>query len=275
MSNKGWVAITGAGSGIGRALSGLCAERGYDLLLYDINGAELESAAEEARARGVKVSSRILDVADPSAIAQAAEQVAQEQGAVRMLFNNAGVALAGTFEQCSSEEFNWLMDINFYGVVNMTRTFLPLLRKQEGPSRLVNISSLFGLVAPPSQTAYCAAKYAVRGFTESLRHELDGSSVGVTVVHPGGISTNIANHARKGQAVSDESFEANRNLSSRMLRMAPAEAAQIILDGVERGHSRILVGRDAHFMATLQRLFPKRYWDFIRPLQNRAAKAAQ
>ncbi|GGY39503.1 SDR family NAD(P)-dependent oxidoreductase [Parvularcula lutaonensis] len=263
---KGTVVITGAGSGIGRALTALCAERGYDLVLYDINGEELESSAETARAKGVKVAARVLDVADEGAINQAAEEVAQEQGAIRMLFNNAGVALGGLFEDYTPEEYKWLMDINFYGVVNMSRAFLPLLRKYEGKAQLVNVSSVFGIIAPEGQTAYSAAKFAVRGFSEALRHELEGSNVGVTVVHPGGVATNIAKRARVSDKVPKEQHEIALKRAEKSLSMPPPRAAEIILNAAERGDGRILVGTDARILTAITRAFPIHYWKILKAI---------
>lgn len=266
MSGQGWVVITGAGSGIGRALAALCADRGYDLVLYDINGEELETIAEEARGKGAQVATRVFDIADEGAIAQAAEQVAQEQGAIRMLFNNAGVALGGTFDDYSPEDFRWLIDINFHAVVNMTRAFLPLLRRQEGPAQIVNVSSVFGIIAPAGQTAYSAAKFAVRGFSEALRHELEGTNVGVTVVHPGGIATNIAKRARMAETVSQKHREKALARANKALRMPPPRAAEIILDAAEKKSPRILVGADARFVTAVQKFFPIRYWNVLKAI---------
>jgi len=266
MSGKGTVVITGAGSGIGRALTDLTAARGYDLALFDINGEELDAAAEAARSAGVSVTSRQMDVSDEAAISQAAEQVAQEHGSVRYLINNAGVALGGTFHQAKPEDFRWLMDINFYGVVNMTRAFLPLLEKADGQARVVNISSIFGVIAPPGQTAYAAAKFAVRGFSEALRHELEEgrSNVGVTVVHPGGVATNIAKRARISPNIPVELLQAQQKQAEKSLSMPPPKAAGLILDAAEQGKRRLVIGQDAHLLATVQRLFPKRYWDVVK-----------
>jgi short-subunit dehydrogenase len=261
---KSTAVITGAGSGIGRALAQLCASRGYDLILYDINGEELESSADEAKAHGGKVHARRLDVGDEGAIEQAAEEAAQEAGSVSMLFNNAGVALGGRFDDTTSEDYRWLMEINLFGVVNMTRAFLPLLHKHQPRAQVVNISSIFGIIAPPGQTAYSAAKFAVRGFSEALRHELEGSSVGVTVVHPGGVATNIAKRARVSANITKEEMETAQAQAKKSLVMPPPKAAQIILDGAERGQKRVLVGNDAKMIALLQRMKPVGYWDTLK-----------
>ncbi|MEM1380381.1 MAG: SDR family NAD(P)-dependent oxidoreductase [Pseudomonadota bacterium] len=263
-SPRGTAVITGAGSGIGRALSRLCADRGYDLALFDINGEELQTIADDARAQGVTVTARTLDVADEQAILQAAEEVEQEHGAVRFLFNNAGVAMGGFFEHNGSRDFRWLMEINFFGVVHMTRAFLPLLRRQNGPAQIVNISSIFGIIAPVGQTAYSAAKFAVRGFSESLRHELEGSSVGVTVVHPGGVATNIAKRAKISPVLPKELVAAQQAQAEKSLSMPPTRAAQLILDAAERGDPRLLIGKDARTLAMIQRCFPTRYWKILK-----------
>ncbi|MEM9838803.1 MAG: SDR family NAD(P)-dependent oxidoreductase [Pseudomonadota bacterium] len=265
-SSRGTAVITGAGSGIGRALSALCAERGYDLALYDINGEQLAQTAEACRGSGRKVTERVLDVSDESAIAQAAEEVAQEHGSVSLLFNNAGVALGGLFEQNGPEDFRWLMEINFFGVVHMTRAFLPLMRKAEPRAQVVNISSIYGIIAPVGQTAYSAAKFAVRGFSESLRHELEDTSVGVTVVHPGGVATNIAKSARISKELSPEFVREQQKAAEKALSMPPPRAAQLILDAAERGDPRLLVGKDARFAATIQRFFPTRYWQVLKQM---------
>lgn len=264
MSARGTAVITGAGSGIGRALTALCASRGYDLALFDINGEELETSAEAARAHGAKVTSRIVDVADEGAINQAAEEIAQEHGSVQMLFNNAGVALGGEFEDYTPEDYRWLMDINFFGVVNMTRAFLPLMRQFDGPARVVNVSSIFGIIAPIGQTAYSAAKFAVRGFSESLRHELEDTNIGVTVVHPGGVATNIAKRARMADAVTESQRKAALARAEKSLSMPPERAAEIILDAAERGSGRILVGKDARMLTLIQKLFPITYWRVLK-----------
>lgn len=271
MSVRGTAVITGAGSGIGRALTMLCAERGYDLALFDINGDELGTAAEGAAARGVKVTSRVMDVADEGAIRQSAEEVAQEHGSVALLVNNAGVALGGFFEETTSEDYRWLIEINLFGVVNMTREFLPLLRKHQPRAQIVNISSLFGIIAPVGQTAYSAAKFAVRGFSESLRHELEGSTVGLTVVHPGGVATNIAKRARISDNVSPEELAEAQKRAERSLRMPPPRAAQIILDAAERGDKRILVGKDARMLTAVARAFPINYWQILKSIPGLAA----
>ena len=187
--------VTGAASGIGQAIAVSLARRGCHLALADINEAQLAQTAKRAALPGIHISLHLLDVADRKAVASLPAVVMAEHGRVDILVNNAGVALGGTFDQVSEMDFEWLFEINFWGVVRMTRAFLPLLRASDDAC-LVNLSSLYGLISPPGQTAYSASKFAVRGFTQSIRHELEDSHVGVTVVHPGGVATAIARNAR-------------------------------------------------------------------------------
>ncbi len=258
----GVAVITGAGSGIGRALSLDLAERGSHLALADRNAEPLHETAQRARQRGIKVTEHVLDVADAGALAALPDAVVAEHGRATMLFNNAGVALAGTFEQTDLKDFEWLFDINFWGPVRLTKAFLPVLREQP-TAHIVNISSLYGLVAPPGQTAYAAAKFAVRGFSESLRHELAGSNISLSVVHPGGVATSIAKSARIPDAVAATLDPVRRAKMERMLSLPPEDAASIILRGVEARAPRILVGSDAKRIDVLQRLMPATYWKVV------------
>jgi NAD(P)-dependent dehydrogenase (short-subunit alcohol dehydrogenase family) len=254
--------ITGAAGGIGRAIATSLARRGCHLAIADIDEAALAATANELAALGIRVSRHTLDVSDPKAIAILPERVSLEHPGVDILVNNAGVALGGTFEQVTEIDFDWLLAINFWGVVRMTRAFLPLLHRSQ-EARLVNMSSLFGLIAPPGQTAYCASKFAVRGFSESLRHELAGTKIGVTVVHPGGVATSIAKNARVPQGASTDEIEAARKRTDALLRMPPSEAGEIIVRGIERRKPRVLVGNDAKFASLLERLFPVTYWSVL------------
>ncbi|MEE4213395.1 MAG: SDR family oxidoreductase [Parvularcula sp.] len=267
---SGTAVITGAGSGIGRALTDLASERGFDLALFDINGEELEESAGVARGRGVKVTTRVVDVADEGAVRQGAEEIAQEHGTVSLLINNAGVALGGYFEDYSSEDFRWLMEINFFGVVNMTRAFMPLLQKHRPHAHIVNISSIFGVIAPMGQTAYSASKFAVRGFSEALRHELEDSHIGVTVVHPGGVSTNIAKRAKITAVLSEEELKEAQERARKALKMPPPRAAQLLLDAAERGDKRLIVGSDGRMLAAIQRAFPVSYWEIMKRMPGLA-----
>ena len=260
--------ITGAGSGIGAALAAALAARGANLALADINEARLQEVADALKSNEIKVTTQKVDVADKDQIAAFAEAVQREHGAVHGLFNNAGVALGGTFDRVKVDDFEWLMNINFYGVVRMTRAFMPLL-KQADMAQLVNVSSIFGIVAPSGQTAYSSAKFAVRGFSNALMHELEGTSIGVTTVHPGGVNTRIAEDAKKPEDMTDAELAAVKKMAKEGLVMPPPEAAEIILRGVERRLPRVLVGKDAHTLAILERIFPIKYWNFIKKRASR------
>ena len=254
--------LTGAGSGIGQALALALASRQCHLALADINEEGLAETARIARVHDVRVSEHRLDVASREQVAALPEAVIAEHGKVDLLINNAGVALGGHFHQVSEADFDWLMAINFEAVVRMTRAVLPFL--QERPAaRIVNVSSLFGLITPAGQTAYCASKFAVRGFSNALRLELQGSNVGVTVVHPGGVATSIATSARVSAAVAPQDVELSRKQAQKLLRMPPEKAAQIIVNGIERNKPRVLVGNDARILAWLERLFPVNYWRLL------------
>jgi len=267
---RGGVAVvTGAASGIGAGLARVLAGRGCALALADRDAAGLGAVAAEARASGVHVSEHVLDVADPAAVAALPEAVLAEHGRVTVLVNNAGVAVYGAFEQVSPADFEWLFGINFWGVVRMTRAFLPALRR-EPAAQIANLSSVYGLMAPPGQAAYAASKFAVRGFSEALRHELEGSPVGVTVVHPGGVRTAIAASARVPDSVAKERAAADLALFTAMLRTRPDAAAEAIAKGIERRAKRVLIGRDARQIASLVRLFPVDHWRII---ERRAARA--
>ena len=262
---RGGVAvITGAAGGIGAALALQLAARGCHLALVDVNGAGLDATATAARARGVTVSTQVLDLSLPDAPAAVLAGVMASHGRATLLVNNAGVALGGSFEQVAAADFDWLMRINLGAVVGLTRAFLPLLA-QAPAAQIVNVSSIFGIIAPPGQTAYCAAKFAVRGFSESLRHELEtaGSSVGVTLVHPGGVRTGIAENARLPAGASAEDIAVQKEVWRRVLRLSPEDAAARILRGIERREPRVLVGSDALRASWVQRLFPVGYWALV------------
>jgi NAD(P)-dependent dehydrogenase (short-subunit alcohol dehydrogenase family) len=258
--------VTGAAGGIGRAIAVSLARRSCHLALVDIDDAALARTAAEIRGNhapdGFRISWHHLDVSDRAAVSALPKQVTAEHGGVDVVVNNAGVALGGTFLEVADSDFDWLFGINFWGVVQMTRAFLPLLQKS-AEARLVNISSLFGLIAPPGQTAYCASKFAVRGFSEALRHELAGTRIGVTVVHPGGIATSIAKNARLPSNLSEEELAKRRKFFDSFLTMPPEIAGEIIVRGVENRKPRILVGRDAKYAAIVERLMPVTYWNWL------------
>lgn len=251
--------VTGAGSGIGRALAQKLSAAGSALAIADVDEKGLLETAASLTAKAAAVSTHVLDVSDEEAVRAFAADVAKRHGRVTLLINNAGVALLGTFEEISLDDFRWLMGINFWGVVYGVKYFLPIL-KQESRSHIVNVSSVFGIVAPAGQSAYCCSKFAVRGFTEVLRHELDGTSVFVSCVHPGGIRTAIAKHGRLGANTPPAKREEAVARFERLTPTSPEEAAARILQGVERREPRILIGRDARQIDILQRLRPATYW---------------
>jgi NAD(P)-dependent dehydrogenase (short-subunit alcohol dehydrogenase family) len=250
-------AITGAGSGIGRALANDLARRGAHLALSDINEAGLAETVAQCEGFGVKVTSQRLDVADRSAVYAWADQVVEDHGKVNLIFNNAGVAVAATIETMSYDDFEWLMNINFWGVIYGTKAFLPHL-KAAGEGHIINLSSVFGLISIPSQSAYNAAKFGVRGFTDALRMELEieKSGVSCTTVHPGGIKTNIARSARMNSSVAPTSEDAERarNEFDRVAFTSPAKAARQILSAVEGDRRRALIGPDAKVFDLISRL---------------------
>ena len=254
--------ITGAGGGIGRGLAQSLAKRGCHLALADVNPHGLQETADLLHSTGVRLSQHILDVASREQVAALPAAVVAVHGQVDALFNNAGVAIGGTFEQVTEEDFEWLMDINFNGLVRMTRAFMPWLATSQ-EARIVNISSLFGLISPPGQTAYSASKFAVRGFSNALRHELIGTNIGITVAHPGGVATAIAKNARVSEKVPAQDWAKQRSMADRLLRMPSDRAAEIIVSAAERGKDRVIVGGDAKFGALLERLMPVNYWKVL------------
>jgi short-subunit dehydrogenase len=259
--------ITGAAGGIGRAIAVSLANRGCNLALADVDESGMAGTADLVRRNGIRVTTHCIDVADRLAVAEFPDIVAAEHTGVDVLVNNAGVAVGGTFEQVSGEDFEWLFEINFWGVVRMTRAFLPLLRASED-ARVVNLSSIYGVVAPPEQAAYAASKFAVRGFSEALRHELKDSNVGVSVVHPGGINTSIAENARIPAGVTEEQIARRREKYRKLLRMPPEIAGEVIVRGIERRKARILIGSDAKTISAIARLFPVSYWKLLAPLMG-------
>jgi NAD(P)-dependent dehydrogenase (short-subunit alcohol dehydrogenase family) len=248
--------VTGAGSGIGRALAVELAGRGARLALSDVDLAAVEQTAASCRGLGAETRAYALDVADRAAVHDHAEQVAADFGAVHLVVNNAGVALHGLVAELSDEDFRWVMDIDFWGVVHGTQAFLPHLVASRG--QVANVSSVFGLIAVPKQAAYNAAKFAVRGFTEALRQEMElgATGVGVSCIHPGGVRTAIARRAR---AAASEDKAQMAATFERLARTSPPRAARTILKGLERDRARILVGPDAWFMAALPRVLGAQY----------------
>jgi short-subunit dehydrogenase len=272
-------AVTGAASGIGRALALELAARGCDLALADRDEAGLQAvAAEISKAGQRKVSVHRVDVGSPEQILEFAAAATAAHPKLNNLINNAGVALLGQFDEIEQAQMEWLVNINFWGVVHATRAFLPHLARQQA-SHVVNISSIFGIIAPPGQTAYCAAKFAVRGFSESLRHELAmaNSPVRLSVVHPGGVLTNIVRNSRTGVGITDNARRAQSiERFDAIAKTTPPAAAQRIILGIEKNQPRILIGGDARFMDLLQRFRPASYWAVLaKRIEKMAGNAAK
>ena len=260
------VAITGAGSGIGRALAVQCAQEGALLALSDVSEKALQETSELCLPHTKDVACDVVDVSQRDEIYNWAQSTAERFGRVNVIINNAGVSLNASVEGMTDSDFDWQMDINFWGVTHGTRAFLPYLKQAEW-GHVVNISSLFGLISMLNQAAYNASKFAVRGFTESLRIELmlEKSSVSASCVHPGGIQTNIVNSSRiLGQAGPQFSAEQQKAEFNKKLAITTAEdAANIILSGMKKNKSRILVGKDAKVIDLLQRFMPERYQGIV------------
>lgn len=252
-------AITGAGSGIGRALAIALAKEKCHLALSDVNEAGLKKTQSVIAEINPEINVKIytLDVANRERVLDHSEQVKQDFGTVNLVFNNAGVALSARLDEVSREDFEWLFNINFWGVVNGTEAFLPHL-KQSGDGHIINISSVFGMISLPKQGTYNASKFAVRGYTESLRQEMivRGHKVGVSCVHPGGIATDIARNARMDQ---DDQENGMADMFDKLVQTTPEQAAKIILKGVKKDKRRIMVGADAHLIHFLVRLLGSRY----------------
>jgi short-subunit dehydrogenase len=262
--------ITGAASGIGAALATGLAAKGCSLLLVDRDSEGLGTIARRIREHGAAVETRVVDLVDAEAIRALPDWAAESFGHLDILINNAGVALGGRFDETHLEDFEWLMDINLRAVVRMCHAFVPMLRARPA-AQIVNLSSLFGLIAPPGQVAYCTSKFGVRGFSEALRHEYAGTGLGVTVVHPGGVATAISRNARgrrpptdpdaaKRAAVEDEKA---REAFGKFLTLAPTDAAAAIIRGIEERAPRIVIGKDARNAALIQRLMPVGYWKMM------------
>jgi short-subunit dehydrogenase len=271
-------AVTGAASGIGRALALELAARGCDLALADRDEAGLAAVASEiARTGTTKITVHGVDVGEASQIEAFAQSAIAAHANLNIVVNNAGVALMGMFGEVDQAQMEWLVNINFWGVVHGTRAFLPHLSRQR-EAHIVNLSSIFGIIAPPGQTAYAAAKFAVRGFSESLRHELQmaNSPVRLSVVHPGGVATNIARNSRTGSGMTDNARRAQSiERFDAVARTTPAAAALRIIQGIEKNQPRILIGNDARFMDLLQRFRPATYWAVLARKIEKRAKAGK
>ncbi|MCA7921414.1 SDR family NAD(P)-dependent oxidoreductase [Burkholderia cenocepacia] len=271
-------AITGAGSGMGRSLAVELARRGCEVALADVSETGLAGTAALCAQHGVRVSTRRLDVADRDAVFAWADFVRAEHGKVNLIFNNAGVSLAASAETARLADLEWIVGVNFWGVVHGTQAFLPHLRAS-GDGHVVNTSSLFGLVAMPTQSAYNATKFAVRGFTEALRMELelDGAPVSATCVHPGGVATSIVDAGRVDtsiHALTGQDEATHRRQANRLINATTAdEAARQILAGVERNARRVLVGADARRLDRIARLLGAGYqWLMLRHVRRARAR---
>lgn len=257
------VVLTGAASGIGRALAVDLAGRGAILALSDVDEVGLAQTVELAKAAGARqIKSDRLDVADREAFSEYADQILAYFGRVNVVINNAGVALNGRINDLAWDDIDWIMGIDWWGVVHGTKFFLPAIIAS-GDGHVVNISSLFGLVSMPDQAFYNAAKYAVRGFTEALREEMliDGHKVGVTAVHPGGIKTAVARNAR--MSAKDNKEQVAKFFDEKLARMEPEKAAEIIVKAILKNQARVLVGLDAHLIHNFGKFTGSRYQDII------------
>jgi len=244
--------VTGAASGIGAALAAELAKKGCHLALVDVNEAGLRDTAHTVEAAGRKVSTHVVDVADRGAMRALPEAVVAEHGHVHIVVNNAGVALDASFEESSFEDLDWILGINLWGVIHGCKFFLPWLRRED-EAHIVNLSSLFGIIGVPRNSAYCATKYAVRGLSESIWTELSEEGIGVTSVHPGGIRTNIARAARHGGDANASEMVAEFD---RIARTSPERAARKIVRGIEHGAQRVRITPETYLLDWLKRLFP-------------------
>jgi NAD(P)-dependent dehydrogenase (short-subunit alcohol dehydrogenase family) len=256
--------VTGAGSGIGRAVAQTLAAKGCALALCDVNVAGL-AETQASIGDSVRTTTRHVDVANLEEMTAFRDAVANDFGRVSVLINNAGVALYGRFTELSFDDFEWIMGINFWGAVYGCKLFLPLLL-EEPEANIVTLSSVYGIVAPPLNSGYCASKFAVRGFSETLRHELALSNVRLTVVHPGGINTNIARTTRIGEKADAKKYAADSAEFQKKLTATPAYAAEKIVGAVLSNRPRLLIGGDAKMLDLIQRFWPARYMTVLGPI---------
>ena len=264
--------LTGAASGIGEQLALGLAARGSNLVLVDVDADRLRAVTTRIRAEhpGLDVEPIVADLADRSAVEDLAARIRTEHPAIGLLVNNAGIALGGRFDQVTTAEFEAVMDVNFRAPMLLTHALLPALKAEPG-GHLVNVSSLFGLIAPVGQSAYCASKFALRGLSQVLHGELAGDGVGVTTVHPGGVRTRIAENARIGSGVPESEIEPHRKLVAALLSYPPEKAARQILDGVARRKARVLIAASAKVPDLLARLMPVGHTRVLRALTSASA----
>ncbi|HIZ97429.1 MAG TPA: SDR family oxidoreductase [Candidatus Janibacter merdipullorum] len=262
----GTAVVTGAAGGMGEHLATGLARRGADLVLLDRDAEGLARvAADIARETpGAQVDTHVVDLADRGEADAVIARIRDGHPGVTMLFNNAGVAIGGRFGQVSAADFDWLLEINLLVPIRLTRALLPVML-ENGQGQVVNTSSLFGLVGPPGQSAYSTSKYGLRGFSESLRSELEAEErpVGVTVVHPGGIRTNIATNARVAEGVDPVEAEQNKKAFAKMLTYPADRAAEEIIEAAIARRPRLLIGNDARALDVVARLSPSRYWSLM------------
>lgn len=260
--------VTGAGSGIGAACAQALAAEGAHVVMTDIRSDMLETVHKKIVEAGGRGETHIVDVSDRDAMFALADKVDKAHGGADLILNNAGVAHSATVAEMTMDNFNWIMDIDFWGVVYGTQAFLPHFLKR-GSGHVANVSSIFGLIGVPTQSAYNAAKYGVLGFSEALRHEMVEHNVGVTVIHPGGINTNIVRHARMSQGPNAEAEHEQAIIKFQELTMTqPDKAAQIILKAIRKNKARVLVGPDAVFVDFIRRLAPVKYLSLLPFLKN-------
>lgn len=259
--------VTGAASGIGRALALELARRGARVAISDVDVRGLAETESLLTAMGAEVRSDTLDVSQRELVLTYADTVAEHFGVVNLVFNNAGIAFTGSVEQMSFKDIDRVMDVDFWGVVNGTKAFLPHL-VASGDGHVVNVSSVFGLFAVPKQSAYNAAKFAVRGFTEALRQEMvnDGRPVKVTCVHPGGIKTNIARNSEQVEGLDHDKLATSFD---KLARTSPAKAADVILAGVEKNKARVLIGTDAKLLDAMVRVTGSGYQRLVGGVSKR------
>lgn len=259
--------VTGAASGIGRALALHLASRGSDVAICDVNEDELAVTARDVERRGRKATAEVVDVADRGAMHAFAERVIEAHGRVHGVINNAGVSVTDRVATMSYEDLEWIVGINLWGVIHGTKAFLPHLI-ENGDGWVVNVSSVFGIIAVPGQSAYNLTKFAVRGYTESLRQELDGTGVTALCVHPGGIKTNIVRNSRHHDAEVDKET-AVKGFDEQLARTTAEDAARIIVEAMERRAPRVLVGPDAYVIDVVQRIVPERYTKIFKLFNER------
>jgi short-subunit dehydrogenase len=262
--------ITGAGSGIGRSLAVNLAAKGCHLAISDLNQEGLQETANLVDNQNVKITTHLVDVADRDQVYQYADEVVKQHGRANILINNAGVALGDSIEDVSYEDFEWIVNINFWGVVYGTKAFLPYLKK-EPEGHIVNVSSINGIIPNPYNGPYCATKFAVRGFTETLRQELHDTSVGVTVVHPGGIKTDIVRNARFRKHAQPNMTKEDlvAAYDEKIFKTTADTAARTIISAIENNKQRILIGGDAKFLDWITRLLPVSATRILRYMTNK------